>query len=238
MELAFAQLLGHVEVRPLQDALGDPERDPVDEKALPERERRRRRLLQAWEVRQVAAERLPALGFLPACARPATPGAAVEHERPEQSAALTNSRRRRRRAARRSTADRRCASRARRGRRASPPRARRGRPRRRAGALRSTGTSAGRPLAAHVLLERRNRASARGRPRSVAEAESPRCRRRARRRRPARPPAPTGAAPVPRRPRARGRTRLASQATPDRASRSSSARRGRRPGGRGRRASP
>ncbi len=77
------QRLGHVELRALEDALGDPERDAVDEVALPELERRRRCLLQSWEVGEVAAERLPALGLLLARARPPPPGAAVEHERAE-----------------------------------------------------------------------------------------------------------------------------------------------------------
>ena len=56
-------LLGHVELRALEDALGDPERDPVDEVPLPQLERRGRGLLQPREVREVAAERLPALGL-------------------------------------------------------------------------------------------------------------------------------------------------------------------------------
>ena len=55
--------LGHGEVRGLEHALGDAERDPVDEQLLPERKRRRRRLLQPREVGQVAAERRPALGL-------------------------------------------------------------------------------------------------------------------------------------------------------------------------------
>ena len=55
--------LGHVQLRALQHALGDPERDPVDEVALPELERRGRRHVEAREVGQVAAERLPALGL-------------------------------------------------------------------------------------------------------------------------------------------------------------------------------
>ena len=59
------QCLGHVELRALEHALGDPERDPVDEVALPQFERRGRRLLQTREVGEVAAERLPALGLLP-----------------------------------------------------------------------------------------------------------------------------------------------------------------------------
>ena len=57
------QLLRHVQLRALEDALGDPERDAVDEEALPELEGRGRRLLQAGEVGQVAAERVPALGL-------------------------------------------------------------------------------------------------------------------------------------------------------------------------------
>ena len=62
--------LRHVQLRPLQHALGDSERDAVDEVALPERERRGRRFLQAREVGEVAPERVPALGLLlsaPAC---------------------------------------------------------------------------------------------------------------------------------------------------------------------------
>ena len=55
------ELLRHVQLRALEHALGDPERDPVDEVALPELERRGRRLVEAREVGQVAAERLPAL---------------------------------------------------------------------------------------------------------------------------------------------------------------------------------
>src|SRR4029077_607984 len=38
------QFLGHVQVGALEHALRDPERDPVDEEALPELERRGRRL--------------------------------------------------------------------------------------------------------------------------------------------------------------------------------------------------
>src|SRR6188508_2259788 len=67
------QRLGHQEMGALEHALGDPERDPVDEVALPELERRGRRLLQAGEVREVAAERLPALGLGLAGGRPAAP---------------------------------------------------------------------------------------------------------------------------------------------------------------------
>ena len=59
------QSLGHQQVRGLQHALGDAERDPVDEVALPELERRRRRLLQPREVGEIAAERLPALRLRP-----------------------------------------------------------------------------------------------------------------------------------------------------------------------------
>ena len=55
--------LGHVQLRALEDALRDPEGDAVDEVALPELERRRRRDVEAGEVGQVAAERLPALGL-------------------------------------------------------------------------------------------------------------------------------------------------------------------------------
>ena len=62
-----------MQVRALQDALRDPEGDAVDEVALPELERGGRRLLEAREVRQVAAERLPALGLGLAGLRPAPP---------------------------------------------------------------------------------------------------------------------------------------------------------------------
>ena len=43
--------LGHVQVRALQDAFGDSERDAVDEVALPELERGRGRVLEARESR-------------------------------------------------------------------------------------------------------------------------------------------------------------------------------------------
>ena len=59
--LACVQRLGHVQLRALEHALRDPEGDPVDEVPLPQLERRRRRLVEAREVGQVAAERLPAL---------------------------------------------------------------------------------------------------------------------------------------------------------------------------------
>ena len=62
-------LLGHVQVRGLEDAVGNPERDPVDEKALPQLERGGRREIQPRKVSEVAPERLPALGFL-LCLRP------------------------------------------------------------------------------------------------------------------------------------------------------------------------
>ena len=67
------ELFGHRDVRRLEHALGDPEGDPVDEVALPQLERRGRRLLQAREVGQVAAERLPALGLEFAGLRAAAP---------------------------------------------------------------------------------------------------------------------------------------------------------------------
>ena len=55
------QLGRHVQVRAFEHLLGDPERDPVDEVALPEADRRRGRVLQPWEVPEVATEGLPAL---------------------------------------------------------------------------------------------------------------------------------------------------------------------------------
>ena len=73
--------LRHVQLRSLQHALGDSERDAVDEVALPERERRGRRFLQAREVGEVAPERLPALCLLLSGLRATAPGAAVEDER-------------------------------------------------------------------------------------------------------------------------------------------------------------
>src|SRR4051812_19342553 len=57
----LVELLGHVQLRVLQHALGDPEGDPVDEVALPELERCRRRVLEAREVLEVVPERRPAL---------------------------------------------------------------------------------------------------------------------------------------------------------------------------------
>src|SRR5215208_1545661 len=63
----------HQQVGALEDALGDSERDPIDQVALPELEGRRRRFLQAREVRQVAAEGVPALGFGLAGGGPAAP---------------------------------------------------------------------------------------------------------------------------------------------------------------------
>ena len=57
----LCERLGHRQVGRLEHPVGDAERDPVDEQALPERQRRRRRLLQAWEVGQVAPKRGPAL---------------------------------------------------------------------------------------------------------------------------------------------------------------------------------
>ena len=54
-------LLRHEQVCALQHALGDPERDPVDEEALPQLERGGRSIGEARKVRQVAPERLPAL---------------------------------------------------------------------------------------------------------------------------------------------------------------------------------
>src|SRR6185436_15792720 len=52
--------LGHRHVGRLEHPLGDAERDAVDEQPLPERQRR---LLEAREVLQVAAEGVPALGL-------------------------------------------------------------------------------------------------------------------------------------------------------------------------------
>ena len=66
------QRLGHVQLRPLQDALGDPERDPVDEKALPELERRGRRRCRAGGSRSGSGGKLPS-----ARPRPARPGCAA-----------------------------------------------------------------------------------------------------------------------------------------------------------------
>ena len=81
--------LRHVQLRALQHALGDSERDAVDEVALPERERRGRRFLQAREVGEVAPERLPALCLLLSGLRATAPGAAVEDERPRHKRRLT-----------------------------------------------------------------------------------------------------------------------------------------------------
>ena len=69
------QRLRHVQMRGLEDTLRDPKRDPVHEQALPELERRRRCLLQARKVGQVAAEGVPALGLLLARPRTAAPHA-------------------------------------------------------------------------------------------------------------------------------------------------------------------
>ena len=52
-----------MELRALQNALGQPERDPVDEQALPELECGGRSDVEARKVGQVATEGLPALGF-------------------------------------------------------------------------------------------------------------------------------------------------------------------------------
>ena len=73
----LVQLLRHVELRALQDALRDPEGDAVDEVALPELERRGRRLLQAREIGEVAAKGLPALRLLLGVRRAAPPQAHV-----------------------------------------------------------------------------------------------------------------------------------------------------------------
>ena len=78
------QSLRHVQLRALQHALGQPERDPVDEQALPELERGGRRDVEAREVGQVAAEGFPALGLDLRGRRAPAPEAAVErgdHER-------------------------------------------------------------------------------------------------------------------------------------------------------------
>jgi len=58
------QLLGHVQVGSLEDALGDPEGDPVDEQALPELERCRRGDVEPREIGEIATEGLPALCLL------------------------------------------------------------------------------------------------------------------------------------------------------------------------------
>ena len=71
------------EVRGLQHSLGDAEGDPVDEVALPQRERRGRRLAEPREVGQVAAERLPALGLGLGLARAAAPELPLG-QRPDQ----------------------------------------------------------------------------------------------------------------------------------------------------------
>src|SRR6266540_3013410 len=55
------KLLGHVQLCALQHALGDAERDAVDEEPLPQLECRGRCLLQAREVREIAPERFPPL---------------------------------------------------------------------------------------------------------------------------------------------------------------------------------
>ena len=67
------QRFGHVQLRALQHPLGEPERDPVDEEALPELERRGRRDVEAREVGQVAAEGFPALGLGLRCRRAPPP---------------------------------------------------------------------------------------------------------------------------------------------------------------------
>ena len=64
----LVQRLGHVDLRALEDAVGDPEGDPVHEEALPEGERRGRRLLRAAGSRsgsggtRPSARPRPALG--------------------------------------------------------------------------------------------------------------------------------------------------------------------------------
>ena len=77
------ELLGHVQVRGLQHSLGDAEGDPVHEVALPQRERRGRRLAEPREVGQIAAERLPALGLGLRLARAAAPELPLG-QRPDQ----------------------------------------------------------------------------------------------------------------------------------------------------------
>src|SRR3990172_9367069 len=59
----LVERLWHVELRALENALGDAECDPIDEVPLPQLERRRRRFVEAREVREVAAEGLPAFRF-------------------------------------------------------------------------------------------------------------------------------------------------------------------------------
>ena len=75
------ELRGHQQLRALQHALGDPERDPVDEEALPELEGRGRRLAETREVHEVAAESAPSAQPPPA------PSAAPPPERTLNSAA-------------------------------------------------------------------------------------------------------------------------------------------------------
>src|SRR5581483_4807494 len=60
------------------------EGDPVDEEPLPELERRWRGLLQPREVRQVAAEGVPALGLSLARLRPPPPHADPGQADPDQ----------------------------------------------------------------------------------------------------------------------------------------------------------
>ena len=76
------ELLGHSKMGRLQDTVGDPEGDPVDEEPLPEGERRGRRLLEAWEVGEIAAKGLPALRLDVPGPRAAAPELPLR-ERPE-----------------------------------------------------------------------------------------------------------------------------------------------------------
>src|SRR6185503_17838236 len=71
----LVQLLGHVELRALENPLCDSEGDAVDEVTLPELEGRGRCLLQAWEIGEVPAKRLPALRLLLGVRRAAPPQA-------------------------------------------------------------------------------------------------------------------------------------------------------------------
>ena len=71
----------HVDVCGLEHPLGDPERDPVHEIALPQLERGRRRLLETREVREVPPESCPALRFGLGTRRPPAPQATGEDER-------------------------------------------------------------------------------------------------------------------------------------------------------------
>jgi hypothetical protein len=72
------QRLRHVQLRSLEHALRDPERNPVDEEPLPQLERRGGRDVEAGEVGEVAAERLPPLCLRLRLGRAAPPEPAVE----------------------------------------------------------------------------------------------------------------------------------------------------------------